>query len=140
MHCFPFQDWLTLRGTATGAIASITQTESSWLDVSPYQNVVAWLDVREVTSPSGGSLYIDFQTGPAKDENYFLSLVNQQGQSTSGVAMTSASSPTVQRFLQDGAYTPLSRWLRWKVSTNVSTTTAWDVTFRIWLAVSHAVR
>jgi hypothetical protein len=143
MHCFLFQDWLTLRGSSTAAPASVTQSEPAWLDLSPYQNVVAWLDVREVTPPSGAaSLYIDFQTAPAKDESYFSSLINPLGAATSGIALAVASSPTVQRFLQDGgAYTPLAKWLRWKVSTNtVTPSQTWDVTFRIWLAVSYAVR
>ena len=143
MQCFVFQDWLTLRGS-TSAAASVTQTESAWLDLSAYQDVVAWLDVREVTPPtSGGTLYLDLQSGPAKDEAYFTSLVNQPGTSTTGIALAAnTGSPTTQRLLHDaGAYTPLSRWMRWVVSTNgVNPTQQWDVTFRILLAVSYALR
>jgi hypothetical protein len=142
VHCFLFQDWLTLRGAGASAAGSITQSEPAWLDLSPYQDVVAWLQVPEVTAPTGtASLYIDFQTGPAKDESYFMSLLNALGNATSGLALAASSSPTVLRFMHDGAYTPLSKWLRWKVSTNnVAPTQTWDVTFRIWLAVSYAVR
>jgi hypothetical protein len=144
MHCFLFQNWITLRAqnASTSSPASVTQSEPGWLDLTPYQDVVAWLQVSEVVGPaSATSLYIDFQTAPAKDESYFCSLVNQLGQATSGIALSAASSPTVQRFMHDGAYTPLSKWLRWKVSTNgVNAAQTWEVTFRIWLAASYAVR
>jgi hypothetical protein len=141
MHCFLYQDWLTLRAQGATLAGSVTQSEPDWLDLSPFQDVVAWLQVAEVAGPTGTtSLYIDFQTAPAKDESYFSSLVNQMGNAASGIALAAAASPTVQRFMHDGAYTPLSKWLRWKISTNgVAPTQTWEVTFRIWLAVSYAV-
>jgi hypothetical protein len=141
MHCFLFQDWLTLRSPGATLAGSVTQSEFNWLDVSPYQDVVAWLRVSDVVGPtSTTSLYIDFQTAPAKDESYFSSLLNPLGTAASGFPLAASASPSVLRFMHDGAYTPLSRWLRWKVSTNnVAPTQTWTVTFRIWLAVSYAV-
>jgi hypothetical protein len=135
MHCFLFSDWATLRiGTSAPPVISIVQGEEEWLDVSPYQDLVAWLDVRELTTP-GVTLYMDFQTAPVKDEAYFASLLNNGG----GFNLSNAGTPGVVRMTRNSAYTPLSRWLRWNLNTNgVTPTATGDVTFRIWLAANYA--
>lgn len=138
MHCFLFSDWRTIRIGNVAAITQIIQDEPEWLDVSAYQDLVAWLDVRELTTP-GTTLFCDFQTAPVKDEAYFASLVNNGG----GVNLTSVASatPTVVRMTRNSAYTPLSRWLRWRLNTNgVAPSATGDVTFRIWLAANYFVR
>jgi hypothetical protein len=140
MHCFLLTDWVTLR--ATSAINTITQGEEGWLDLEPYQDVVAWLDVRELTVPINmGTLYLDFQTSPVKDEAYFSSLLNPNGGQALAVTNPTGSGVTVVRMTKDGTYTPLSKWLRWKLNPGTGNTAsqAWDVTMRIWLAVNYGV-
>jgi hypothetical protein len=43
MHAFILQDWTTIRGGVT----TVTQSEPDWLDLTPYQDIVFWIDVRE---------------------------------------------------------------------------------------------
>jgi len=147
MHCFVFQDWVTLRATFQASpsivITTITQGEEGWLDLEPYQDIVAWVDVREVTAPttSPGSLFLDFQTAPVKDEAYFASLLNTTG----GYALTTTGTPNVVRMTKDAAFTPLSKWMRWQLNpgktsgTFNTVTQAWDVTMRIWIAANYAL-
>lgn len=140
MHCFLFQDWVTLRGST--AVQTILQSEDGWLDLESYQSAVFWVDVRECTGPTGSTtsptgLFVDFQTSPVLDDAYFTSMVN----STGGVpllAPTIFGGPLVQRALYTQSYTPLAKYLRWFVNTNGATPTAtWDVTMRIWVAASY---
>jgi hypothetical protein len=133
MHCLLLQDWLTLRIGNVSTITAINQDETDWLEMGAYQDLVAWLDVREVTTP-GTPLYIDFQTAPVKDEAYFASLVNNAG----GVTVSTANTPTVVRMTKSSAYTPLSKWLRWRLNTNtIGPSAIGDVTFRIWVAANY---
>jgi hypothetical protein len=49
MDAFVLEDWVTVRGATS---VTITQGESSWLELGPYEDVVFWLLVSEV---SGGT-------------------------------------------------------------------------------------
>ena len=65
MHGILLQDWITLRGSTADAV---TQGEDGYLDMTPYQDVVTWLDVREVTPPAAGSLFnVHLHQRPLKD-------------------------------------------------------------------------
>lgn len=48
MDCFCLQDWVTIQGAS--GVLSITQGENGWIDLAGYQDVVAWLDVREYSN------------------------------------------------------------------------------------------
>jgi hypothetical protein len=137
MNCFLMQDWLTLRG-ATTSIKSITQSEAGWLDMGAYQDIVVWLDVREITGPTGGTtgLYIDMQTAPVRDEAYFLSMYSSSA--PFGFQMViNTTGPSVGKLTRDSALVPLSRWLRWQITTGGTTPTGiWDVTFRLFIAAN----
>jgi hypothetical protein len=136
MNCLLWQDWLTLRATTLATLTSFTQSEDAWLDMTPYQDLTVWFQVTEITNPSaGGSVYIDVQTSPVRDEAYFLSMI---GSGTTGVAFTTGSAtPVTKKLIKDLAATPLSRWLRWQVNLGgVASTSNWDITFRLFLAAN----
>jgi hypothetical protein len=135
MQCFLMQDWITVRGPATAG-TSVTQEETDWLDLTPYQDIVVWLAVSELTQPkAAGTLNFDIQTSPCRDEAYFLSMISASP--NNGINLSGAVSPSVTVLLKDNALTPLSRWLRWQVNVGSQTPTqVWDATFRIWIAAN----
>jgi len=69
MHAFILQDWNTIRGAST--IATVIQSEDNWLDLTPYQDVMFWVDCRAFT---GTTVQIQFQTSPTKDDSLFTAL------------------------------------------------------------------
>lgn len=115
MHTFILQDWTTVRG----ANNTVIQSESEWLDLTPYQDVVFWIDVREVV----GTVTLTLQTSPTKDEVFFLTPATGLTQVTPVAAGTLAPRPVLI-----SAATPLARYVRWHLT---SVTATWDVTFRI---------
>ena len=126
MKCFPLQDWTTLRGAST--ITSIVQDPSGWLNLSPFQDVVFWLDVRNV-SP-GPTLALAYQTAPSRDGGSFLPVATI-------TPLTAAAAPAVTKVLAASAAQPLARWVRWSL-TQAGAGASWDATFRIWLAANYA--
>lgn len=127
MDCYLLQDWLSLRTTSGG---TITQSEQAWLDLGAYRDVIAWIDVREM-SPAGVPLAI--QTSVAKEESLFATMVALLPSSSSGLTVL----PALQD-VQTGAVNAagLARWVRWQVSSM----SAWDITFRIWIAANKPGR
>jgi hypothetical protein len=121
MHSFVLQDWTTIRGGA--GVTSVTQTETEWLDLSPFQDVVFWIDVREVTNVQ---LILLLQTSPTSDDALFQPLIP-------GMNIVASSSPVVVQALMFGASAPLARFVRWQLT---CPTTPWDATFRIVLAAN----
>ena len=117
MHAFTLQDWTTIQG----GVATVTQGEESWLDLTPYQDVVFWLDVRQAT----GSPSVTYQTSPTKDESLFQGMVG-------AASMAAGTSPTVAKALLSGATVPIARYLRWQITG----TAPWTATFRILIAAN----
>jgi len=103
MHTFVLQDWALIAGPSS-ALAPVTQEDAFWLDLAPFQDVVIYLDVREVT----GAPTIAFETSPAKDNSLFQTIVS--------TTLTAGASPTVLRALMLGSSVPLARYLRWKIT------------------------
>jgi len=126
MFAFLLQDWLTVRGSSPVAVA---QSEPFWLDMSGYKDLVTWLEVKEFTA-TAGSLYVQAQTSPSKDEALFQSM-------TGNVAV--AAGVTTTNLLSDMALVPLARWLRWQL-VPTATATSWDITFRLWVTASRPGR
>lgn len=123
MHGIMLQDWITLRGSTTD---SVTQGEDAYLDMTPYQDVVTWLDVREVT----GAQFMQYGTSPTKDDFSFALMLAE-------FAPAAAAAPRVDKLLLASAATPVARWMRWKVRPTVAT---WSITFRIWVAANSPGR
>jgi hypothetical protein len=126
MYCFVMQPWQTICGDMS--ISTITQTESSWLDLTPYQDVVAWLEVKETSAGGGGgSVQVAYQTSPTKDDSLFQAVV---------AAFDVASGVTTTVMLKDSAMVTLSRWFRWQLTVTGSPVSSWDATFRIFIAAN----
>jgi hypothetical protein len=121
MYTHLLQDWTTLRGTA--ALTALNQPENGVLDLSMVQDVVGWLEVKEVT-PTTGVLQIAYQTAPTKDDGLFVPMIPAISVTGPGVTTTA--------MLKNVSLVPLTRWLRWQLSLTSGTT--WDITFRIYLS------
>lgn len=123
MNGFIMQDWVTIRGIST--TTSVTQSESAWIDALKFQDIAFWLEVRGITLPAG-TLTLNYETAPIKDENLFLTTTPLGSQ-----AMSVQTAPFVKSIvLSSNPTTPLSRWVRWRLI-QASAGATWDVTFRI---------
>jgi hypothetical protein len=122
MHAFILQDWNTIRGAST--VTTVIQSEDNWLDLTPYQDVMFWVDCRALT---GTTVQIQFQTSPTKDDTLFTAVVAAQTFLTSGVQV-------YQSILSKTTGIPLARYVRWVVTSNVTVT--WDATFRVLVAAN----
>ncbi len=127
MFCFPLTTWTTMRGAST--VAAITQSEAQWLDLQRFQDIVAWLEVKNITAGrSNEQSMTTYQTAPTKDESLFqpvIAAINYEGVllKVSPGLMLSASVPN-------------ARWLRWVLSATGAPTSSWDATFRLWIAAN----
>ncbi len=119
MHSYILQDWTTIRA----AVTSVTQGESGWLDLAPYQDISFWIDVREFSGSSTPNIV--FQTAPIKEDGLFQAMAT--------VALNSVTNPT--KVLLFNAATPLARYVRWQLTGPSGT---WDATFRV-LATCNAL-
>lgn len=122
MYGICLQDFVTIRGATS--VTSITQSEAQWLDLQAFQDLVFWLDVKELTSGGATTFTVAYQTAPTKDDSLFVNMASVT--IAAGVAVTSV--------LKDTATNPLARYVRWQLAVTGSPTSAWDATFRIWVA------
>jgi hypothetical protein len=111
--------------------ASPTQSESEWIELGAYEDLVAWIDVREVTLGAGTNVQINLQTAPIKDEYLFVTM------ESSPLTVTAAlTAPSVRKILLSqatggsGAPIPLGRFLRWQLVANGSPSASWDLSRR----------
>src|SRR5262245_25339108 len=103
MHSFLLQDLTTIRGTANN---TVIQGEDGWLDLSAYQDLVFWVDVRNIT---GVTVTILFMTSPTKDDALFTNIIG---------AFTLTSGTVTQKLaLMSGGSTlvPVARFVRWQL-------------------------
>jgi hypothetical protein len=127
MYGYTLQDWITIRGATS--VTSITQGEQGWMGFAPYQDIVFWLDCREVSVSGATSININYETAPTKDDVLFTGMV--------ATAAISAGTPAVTKvLLAQNPTCPLSRWVRWRLSVVGTPTSSWDVTFRILCSVN----
>ena len=127
MYSFVLQDWTTVGGAAG---STVIQGEKDWLDMSPFQDIVAWIDVRNATTGNPPSLKLE--TAPSKDESLFMYM----GSGT-GITMVASSppdyTPTVVQYLMGSATVPVAECLRWKI---IGGAVTWQATFRILVAAN----
>lgn len=122
MYSFVLQDWINVTAPAG---ATIIQGEDDWLDMSPFQDAVAWVDVRSANSSPAPTLFLE--TAPSKDEVLFKPMTS------AGWPIAVGSSPTVLQFLMGSADVPLAQCLRWRITGGA---TGIAVTFRILVAAN----
>lgn len=122
------QDWITIRGQGGPTVRTVTQGADCWLDLAAYRDLVAWVDVREVSADAAVSVQLTFQTAPTLDEMLFVAMAPPLSL-TVGLTLLPMLAPLAQA--------PLSRFLRWKLGPSTTTTAPWDVTFRCLLAANR---
>jgi hypothetical protein len=124
MRTYILQDMITVRGSNT----TVTQTEADWLDLEPFQDVVIWLELREVTpAPGAGTVTLNVQTSPTKDESFFAA-ANLVSVNLALTGTTMGVQTPTKVIMSTTAGTPLARYLRWQLT---STSTPFDATFRL---------
>ena len=117
------QDWTTQHADAgtNALVVSVLQGEHGYLDTSEFDDIVFYLDVRELTTT--GTLSIAYETSISRDSASFVAMVP-------AVSLAVATTPVVTRVL--AAYSPIppARYVRWHLTTN-QITGVWDACFRI---------
>jgi hypothetical protein len=126
MHAFILQDWNTIRGATS--VTTVIQSEDNWLDLTPYQDVMFWVDCRALT---GTTVQIQFQTSPTKDDTLFTAIV-------AATTFTASAVQVYQVILSKttGSQVPLARYVRWVVTSAVGSGVTWDATFRVLVAAN----
>jgi hypothetical protein len=124
MLVYPLQDYITIRSDI--GVLSVTQNETGWLDLAGFQDIVAFLDVKEFSGASAVSIV--YQTSPSKDESLWASMTGTIGL---------VAGLTTTKILKDSATVPLARFVRWQLSATTPSG-SWDAYFRIWLACNRA--
>ncbi|HTC70880.1 MAG TPA: hypothetical protein VK662_15020 [Acidothermaceae bacterium] len=118
MDSLLLQDWVTIQGAAN---LGVTQGADFWLDVTDYEDLIFYLDVKSVTTTNIAGFF--YETAPELDDASF-------------VAMVSGFVPTlgVQTMAVLATYSacPAARYVRWRIAGN--TGGAWNITFRLWIA------
>src|SRR5439155_20885248 len=64
-HSHLLEQWTTAKGSAAGT--NLTQQEGDYADLGPYQDVVVFLEVSDVS----GTPNLRYETSPTKDDNLF---------------------------------------------------------------------
>jgi hypothetical protein len=128
MLCLPLQDFITIRSISGSP--TVTQPESGWLDLYAFEDIIAFLDVKQFTN-GGGTVTMSYEHAPTKDDTLFTPALS---------AFNLANGLTVTKMLMSGGgITPISRFLRWKLTVSGASST-WDATFRVWIAANMVSR
>src|SRR4051794_20544573 len=118
MYGYILQDWITIRGNS--AITTITQSEPDWLGLAAYQDIVFWLDCRELTLGGATNIQMNYETSPTKDDSLFVAM-------TAASNIAAATTPAVTKILlSQNPTVPLGRWVRWRLSVSGAATSSWD--------------
>lgn len=115
------QDSLTINGG--GGIPSIIQSAHQYLDIGRNEDLVFYLDVKNVSNVSG-PVTISYETSPTPQDSSFLAMIAPITISTPGLRVDRAAFST--------AAVPPARYVRWRLSS--AGTSNWGATFRIWVA------
>lgn len=115
------QDWVTIRSGSN--VPLVTQGADSWIDLGDVEDIVFFLDVREVT----GTATMAYQTSPTRQEKNFVSM---------RPAFTIGTGLTITRMFANVAAIPAARFIRWQLGVGAGQ----DVTFRLWAATYAWVR
>jgi hypothetical protein len=118
MDRFLLADWTTIAGTGS---SSVTQPSTQWLDLPEYEDLVFFLEVKELT----GTVTIAYETGVTCEDQLFTPVIP-------GFGMLAGTQ--VDRALFSTCTFPLCRFLRWKLTGSAGAGGFWDCTFRVWVA------
>ena len=112
------QDWVTIDGNI--GVASVTQGADAWLDIADHEDLIFYLDVKQLTNAP----LMNYETAPVREDRSFLPVITP---------FTLATGVRADPALFAYALTPPARHVRWRV-TSTNTSLSWNVTFRVWLA------
>jgi hypothetical protein len=135
MYTFVSQDLVTMRGPSS---AVITQGNSAWLDLAEFQDVVAWLEVLELTTAQ--YVNISYQTAPTADDSLFVPISGPLMTMPFNIATVVTITPLLKELLgvpplSSPLGAPLARWFRWQLIGGPTAGT-WDVTFRLFVSAN----
>lgn len=111
------QELLTIN--VQDGLTSLTQSAHQYLDIGQNEDLVFYLDVRNVS----GSVLIAYETSPTQQDSSFLPMIAPVPIIGTGLKVDRAAFST--------AAVPPARFVRWKLTCLGG---AWNVTFRVWLA------
>jgi hypothetical protein len=132
MYGYVLQDWITVRGSTTQVFI---QNESDWIGFSSFQDIAFWIDVREITS--AGTLTLNLQTAPTKDDVLFQPLVTAITMAVTSPPPLIVAGAVPKAILSSSPLNPLATWVRWTLTNSVAST--WDATFRILASANRSV-
>ena len=140
---FDLQPWVTIRANASGPspwppVLSVTQEDSGWIDLSRYADAAFWVDVAEVTQPSGGTVLLNIESSPSLDETCFKPVCQPIAISPITDPTSSGVVPLLVRTARTPTTVPLSKWTRWRLSVTAGSSGPWDATFRVRGAGGHS--
>jgi hypothetical protein len=132
------QDYVTISGyTFLDENVVITQGASGWLDISRYEDVVLFVDMKSaaVNAVATTAIQMAFQTAPAPEEASFVTMFNQ-AQSSFSLGVTVPLGISVWPFLAVCTNVPPANLLRWQIGAqgNNELNQLVNVTFRIWVS------
>jgi hypothetical protein len=117
MDSFLLQDYITLSNPGPSG-ATITQGASSWLDVSRYEDLVFYVDVKSIDV--GTPIFL--QTAPTREEKSFLTMVPP-------IALVNGTTPVPALAMY--CQVPAAAYVRWQIPQLAD---SWNVTLGIWVA------
>jgi hypothetical protein len=118
-HVKVLQEWTTIKVPVSENVA---QDEAGWLDLTDYDDIVIWSQVRTSTNITSMAI----ETSPTKDDGWFTSMATP--------SVSAASTPVVTKNIFASATTPLARFVRWKITASAGGTG--EITFRIWIVAN----
>jgi hypothetical protein len=130
VRSYLLQRWVTVYGDADVPVVFITQDEEDWIEVGDYSDAVFWIDVRDVSLPSGATVQLILETAPTKDDSLFQPVAPPLtlGPGVGPIVLKSVAAAR--------SVAPLGRWLRWKLVEAGGGIGAWGATFRVRVACS----
>lgn len=132
MRSLTLQDWLTLRGPST--LTTFIQSASDYLDMSAFEDYVAWVEIRELTYTGTGTPQLVLETAPIQEDEFFAATGLPSAQQTYvPLALGVTTAKNILNVPNPTNQIPLARWLRWRLSMP-SPTSTWSLTFRVKLA------
>lgn len=112
---------LTSAPTAGGGAPPLSQSAHQYLDIGQNEDLVFYLDVRDVTATG---VQVFFETSPTPQDSTFLAMVAPVLATAPGLTVTRAAFST--------AAVPPARYVRWRLQG--AGAGSWNMTFRVWVA------
>jgi hypothetical protein len=132
MDSLLLQDFVTVSGLASSPGITLTQGSGSWLDLSAYEDVVFFVDVKNCSiNLNPTELLICLQTAPAMEDASFLTMYNE----VTFAGVLAAFGVTPIPLVAVASPIPLANYVRWQIPlAQYDTSGPFTATFRIWVS------